>query len=99
MINLNYNNILLVISDTQNIMNDIFLSGFHSIQISTLERLKGIETAYYKLDMKTGGKLISHLYDELNKRVNSFKYDINNITEIFCRLDFYIENIKEYLRP
>ena len=45
------NNILeTIINDTENIMNDIFLSGFHMVQPATFEKLEQIE----KLCQKTG---------------------------------------------
>lgn len=96
MIILDYeNNILSVVSETENIMNDMLLSGFHSVQMSTLERIKSLESAYSKLNMQTGAELILQLYNELNKRRNSFEYNINNITKIFCKLEFYIRNASE----
>lgn len=85
-------NLIQVINDTEYLLNDILLSGFHSVQISTMERLKLLEDIYDKYGMETGRKLVKELYNQLNKRKNSFEYDINEIAEIYCKLEFYIKN-------
>ena len=39
----NSNVVETIINDTENIMNDIFLSGFHTVQPATFEKLEQIE--------------------------------------------------------
>ncbi|WP_462428270.1 hypothetical protein [Fusobacterium varium] len=90
------NNILeTIISDTENIMNDIFLIGFHTVQPATFEKLEQIEELCRKTGMNRAEQLIKNLRDELNKRRNSFEYNIESATDIFCKLEFYIQNAKD----
>ncbi|WP_176892025.1 hypothetical protein LIY46_03200 [Fusobacterium varium] len=93
----NNNVVETIINDTENIMNDIFLSGFHTVQPATLEKLEQIENLCRKTGMSRGAELVSDLKNELNKRRNSFEYDIEAATDIFCRLEFYIQNAKDMI--
>ena len=91
----NSNVVETIINDTENIMNDIFLSGFHTVQPATFEKLEQIENLCRKTGMDRAGELISDLKNELNKRRNSFEYDVKIATDIFCKLEFYIQNAKD----
>ena len=48
-----------------------------------------------KTGMNRAEQLIKNLRDELNKRRNSFEYNIESATDIFCKLEFYIQNAKD----
>lgn len=90
------NNVLeTIINDTENIMNDIFLSGFHTVQPATFEKLEQIEELCRKTGMSRAEELVRDLRDELNKRRNSFEYNVEAATDIFCKLEFYIQNAKD----
>lgn len=90
------NNVLeTIINDTENIMNDIFLSGFHTVQPATFEKLEQIEELCRKTGMSRAEELARNLRDELNKRRNSFEYNVEAATDIFCKLEFYIQNAKD----
>lgn len=47
--------------------------------------------------MSKAGELIGNLKNELNKRRNSFEYDIKTAADIFCKLEFYIQNAKDMI--
>lgn len=89
--------LLPLLEETENLMNDILLSGFHSVQASTLDKWREIGEIYDKLGMEEGKKIISTLEKELHKRRNSFEYDISKITKLFCTLEFYLKNAKNRL--
>lgn len=93
----NSNVVETIINDTENIMNDIFLSGFHTVQPATFEKLEQIENLCRKTGMDRAGELISDLKNELNKRRNSFEYDVKIAADIFCKLEFYIQNAKDMI--
>ena len=93
----NSNVVETIINDTENIMNDIFLSGFHTVQPATFEKLEQIENLCRKTGMDRAGELISDLKNELNKRRNSSEYDVKIATDIFCKLEFYIQNAKDMI--
>ncbi|WP_304160279.1 hypothetical protein [Fusobacterium ulcerans] len=93
----NNNVVETIINDTENIMNDIFLSGFHTVQPATLEKLEQIENLCRKTGMSKAGELIGNLKNELNKRRNSFEYNIKTAADIFCKLEFYIQNAKDMI--
>lgn len=93
----NSNVVETIINDTENIMNDIFLSGFHTVQPATFEKLEQIENLCRKTGMGRAGELISDLKNELNKRRNSFEYDVKIAADIFCKLEFYIQNAKDMI--
>ena len=93
----NNNVVETIINDTENIMNDIFLSGFHTVQPATFEKLEQIENLCRKTGMDRAGELISDLKNELNKRRNSFEYDVKIAADIFCKLEFYIQNAKDMI--
>lgn len=91
-------NILLsLLEETQYLLEDIFLSGFHSIQPSSLEKLTMLKSTYEAYDMSSGAVLIDTLLSELGKRRSSFQYCIDDITEIYCKLEFYLCNAKSYI--
>lgn len=92
------NKILSLIEDTEYLLEDILLSGFHSIQASSLEKLQLLKNAYSKYDMDLGKELIQKLYDGLTLRKNSFDYNINNITDAYCSIEFYTKNAKSKLK-
>lgn len=91
----NENSLISLLSETENLMNDIILSGFHSIQNSSLERLNSLKDIYNQYGMVKGNKIIDNLINELNKRRNSFEYNINKISDDFCLLEFYVKNAKD----
>lgn len=91
-------NILMsLFADTENIINDILLSGYHSLQSTTLDRLRELEQIYNQMGLEEGTKLLSLLIDGLNQRKNSFEFDLNQITKLFCTLEFYLRNAREQL--
>lgn len=63
----NSNVVETIINDTENIMNDIFLSGFHTVQPATFEKLEQIENLCRKTGMDRAGELISDLKMNLIK--------------------------------
>lgn len=92
------NNILeTIINDIENIMNDIFLSGFHMVQPATFEKLEQIEKLCQKTGMSKAEELMRELRDKLNQRRNSFEYDIRAAADVFCKLEFYIQNAKDMI--
>lgn len=88
--------IQILIENVENILNDIVLSGFHTTQNSTIERIKENINLSNGLGMKKLSELLENLENELNKRKNSFEYEIIFLTDIFCKIEFYLESLKSY---
>lgn len=86
-----------VINDTENVMNDIFLSGFYSVQPAVLEKLQHLGRICEKAGMEKGASLLLELRDELNKGSSSFDYSSTRAASLFCTLEFYIQNAKDLL--
>lgn len=87
-----------IVEDGEDIIYDIFLSGFHSVQPSIFTRLENFSKLCEKAGAKKGEKLSKDLRNKLNKRVNSFEKDIKELSLTFAQFEFYIRTIrKSYL--
>lgn len=84
-----------LMEDIENLMTDIFLSGFHAVQSSSLEKIAEKSETARKLGMKRLSGLLESLGLELNRKKSSFESDIIKITENFCRIEFYIEHFRK----
>lgn len=91
------NQLLFLLEETDYLLEDILLSGFHSIQTSSLEKLERLKNNFDSYGMEKGKELLNKLFIELNKRRNSFEYEMNIITEIFCSIEFYVRTAKNRL--
>lgn len=89
--------LLFLVDDTENFMEDIMLSGFHSVHNQTLERLQELQYVFESLGMEAGHKLLKLLFEGLSERKNSFHTDVENLTKTFCRLEFYLKVAKDKL--
>ena len=47
--------------------------------------------------MSKAEELMRELRDKLNQRRNSFEYDIRAAADVFCKLEFYIQNAKDMI--
>ena len=56
-----------------------------------------IEKLCQKTGMSKAEELMRELRDKLNQRRNSFEYDIRAATDVFCKLEFYIQNAKDMI--
>lgn len=86
----------ILVEDVENIMNDIFLSGFFSVSNITIEKIEKNSDIAEKLGMKKLSQILVNLKIELNKRKNSFENNLISLTDVFCKLEFYMENLKRY---
>lgn len=84
-----------LVEDGEDIIYDIFLSGFHGVQPSILTRLDEFSLLCEKAGAKKGESLAKELRDKLSKRVNSFDVDINELSLIFSHFEFYIRTAKK----
>lgn len=84
-----------IVEDGEDIIYDIFLSGFHSTQPSVLERLEEFSKLCERAGAKRGEELSKKLREGLVKRVNSFDGDIRELSEIFSQFEFYIRVAKK----
>jgi len=87
--------ILYLVQDTESLLSDIFLSGFHSVTNSSLEQLEQITKEFERYGMKNGMELLDKLKNELLKYKNSFNSSKADTTKIFCLLEFYLKNAYE----
>lgn len=91
------NQLLSLLEETDYLLEDILLSGFHSIQTSSLEKLQKLKNNFDSYGMEKGKELLNKLFVELNKRRNSFEYEMDTITETFCSIEFYVRTAKNRL--
>lgn len=91
------NQLLFLLEETDYLLEDILLSGFHSIQTSSLEKLERLKNNFDSYGMEKGKELLNKLFIELNKRRNSFEYEMDTITETFCSIEFYVRTAKNRL--
>lgn len=91
------NQLLLLMEDTENLMEDIMLSGFNSVHVETLTRLQELKHVFEGLGMTIGYQLLDLLFKTLSERKNSFHGDIESLTNTFCKLEFYLKVGKDKL--
>lgn len=91
------NQIVSLLDEINYLLQDILLSGFHSIQLPSLEKLAELRNGFDFYGMEKGKELLNKLFVELNKRRNSFEYGVNELTEIFCSIEFYVRTAKSEL--
>ena len=91
------NEISSLLDETENVMCDILLSGYHSVRESSMERLREIADTYQEYGMETGAAIVTELWDALNLRINSFDYDKTKITDKISALEFYMRNARSRL--
>lgn len=84
-----------LLTEIEEILNDIFLSGFNSIPKITLERMKSCEKDCRENGMERGSELLKNLQLELEKKIESFSSESKNLTKIFCELEFYLQVSKK----
>lgn len=90
--------VLQLLDDGESLLCDLFLSGFNSVSMSTIEKCKALQKSYSDYGMKTGALCMKNLERELLQRKNSFSYDIAKLTKEYCYMDFYIKTAKEQLK-
>lgn len=86
-----------LLDETENVMCDIQLSGYHSVRETSMERLKKLADTYEEYGMETGAAIVAGLWDALNMRLNSFDYDKIKITDKLSTLEFYMSNARSRL--
>ena len=92
----NENALEIIVDEIENILNDIFLGGFHSVPNFLIDRIAKEQKNCENIGMNKAGELLAGLRDELNKRKNSFDYNLETTAGFFTKLEFYIENFKNY---
>lgn len=91
------NNLTLLAAETEAVLEDIFLSGFHSVRKSTIEKLDGLLKFYQSYNMKKGVSLILELKKQLVMKQESFCGDIDKIMAAYSKTEFYLEYLKSRL--
>ena len=90
------NTLEIIVDEIENILNDIFLSGFHSVPDSLIKRIEQQFKVCKDIGMSKAAQLLAGLRDELNKRKNSFEYNSETVADFFTKIEFYIENFRNY---
>lgn len=84
-------------SETESVLEDIFLSGFCSLRPGTIEKLLELSDLYESYGMKEGSELLFHLKNLLYQEKESFSTDLTAVMDSYCRLEFYLEHFKSRL--
>lgn len=92
------NAVLSLIEDAENVMQDIFLSGFHSVGVASVEKIEKLQEEFASYGMTTAKEYLHQLKEQLHLRRNSFSYDVNQLTKTFCILEFYFTTAKQRLK-
>ncbi len=87
-----------LLEEGESLLYDIFLSGFHSVSSSTVEKCQRIEREFARYGMETGAKCFWILGQELLQRKNSFSYDIANLAHAYCCTEFYLKTAAEQIK-
>lgn len=85
--------ITTLLTQTEDVLSDILLSGFQGVHLSTLEEIDYLIKCYTKYEMHTATNLLTNLKSALLKRKNSFEYNIEDIMQYYSKLEFYIQTI------
>lgn len=91
------NLVLTLVQDAENLLGDIFLSGFHSVPAAVIERLQELTKDFESYGMKKGKELLERLSQDFVQRRGSFQYDVKQTAKDFCSLEFYLENARNAL--
>lgn len=83
-------------NEIESLLEDIFLSGFHSIQNGTMEKLNALFQTLTLYGMEEGCSLLTHLKEQLSKYKDSFQADLSEAMDAYCQVEFYLEHIKSY---
>lgn len=92
-------NIMITLADEiESLLEDIFLSGFHGIRQSTIEKLTDLYQTHKSYGMEEGCLLLTKLREQLIKFKDSFHVDIQDTMKAYSQVEFYLEHIRGCLR-
>lgn len=84
--------------ETEAFLEDIFISGFHSLRQSIMDQADELLLVYKSYGMKEGFELLSRLKDRLAEHKDSFSSDTSETMHAYAQMEFYVENMKGMLR-
>lgn len=91
------NTFTLLAEETESLLEDIFVSGFHGIRQSIIDKLSELLQIYKNYGMNEGYNLLHELMMHLIKQKDSFSFDISDTMKAYTQVEFYIENMKGYI--
>lgn len=86
--------LLLLVQETEALLEDIFLSGFHSIRSSTIDQLDHLAIRYESYGMEEGQRITAGLKQHLLKCKESFSGSKEETMKALGRMEFYLEHLK-----
>lgn len=86
--------LLLLVQETELLLEDIFLSGFHSIRTSTIDQLDQLSKQFEVYGMEEGRRTTAVLKQQLLMCKESFYGNKEETMKAFGRTEFYLEHLK-----
>lgn len=93
-----YENLSLVIENLDNLMEELFTSGFNVVHEGTLSNLKESIEECERYGLLYAYKSLDRIYKGLEEKRHNLHYDMNCIIKEYCALNKYILIIKNKLQ-
>lgn len=90
-------NIRFLISDLEEILNDIFLSGLGSIKDNIIEEVQILSEKCRDIGLSLAGEKLNNIASELSKKQPSIGFDYSKVVEEYYALSVYTDIIKTRL--
>lgn len=85
---------LEIAAETETLLEEIFLSGFHSARKSTVSKIDEVKKMYEAYGMREGAALLQTLRDQMIRRQESFSTGASQVMQAYGRMEFYLEYLK-----
>lgn len=89
--------LIYLAQETEALLEDIFLSGFHGLRKSTVQKTEALQQKYQELGMSAGAALCTQLYAQLTRYMDSFEENTAQLMQLCGQLEFYAEHLKSCL--
>lgn len=83
-----------LVDDTEELLMDIFLSGFHSIKKSVFVKLDQIIEQYDAYGMAAGAGLLKEMENQLILCTESFEGSAQTCMDAYGRVEFYLVHLE-----
>lgn len=88
-------NIRSLIEDLDEMIERIFLSGLGVVKENIVNDIKVLSEKSTEVGFSFAGEKLMNIYDELNKKYHSMKFDHSKIVKEYYLLNGYVDIIKE----
>ena len=89
-----YQRIKALVNDIDDVMDNIFSSGFATIGVHTVEKARRIAIECSNSGLDYAAEALSKIADEMDERRHTMAFDFADVTEVYCILNQYVSIIK-----